>query len=96
MNVRFDKQGRLVNPSVQLNTSVYSMMKNGTELEDTGEPVFDESSDRDKAPALNFFHELDPMTYKSYDPSSVKAARELESASDMSSRAAANINAVNP
>lgn len=92
MNLRFDDFGRLLNPSVQINTAVSAMMQNGTDLDQTGEPVFDEEG-QDSKP-LNFFHELDPLTYKSYNPYEVAAARKAEEVNDLSAKSAQNINAV--
>lgn len=94
MNVRIDKQDRLVNPSVQIHTSMYAMMNEGFELEDTGEPLFDKEGEDSKPLAM--FREMDPLTYREYNPLEVKAARELEQSKDLSARQAANINAVNP
>lgn len=94
MNIQFDKQYRLVNPSVQIHTSLFAMQNEGFELEDTGEPVFDDEGSNSEP--FNMFHEMDPLTYRSYNPSEVKAARELEKSKDLSARQAQNINSVKP
>lgn len=93
MNYFFTKSGELLNPSVQIDTSLYAMEKNGTELEDTGEPVFDEEGQENGA-AFNMFREMDPLYYKDFNPKEVKAQRELERSKDLSGKQAANINAV--
>lgn len=97
MNVKIDSFGRVVNPAVQINTSLYSMMQNGIELEDTGDPIFgsdaNSESSENVAP-FSMFRELDPLYYKTYSPREVYAARELEKAHDKSAMAASNINAV--
>lgn len=93
MNLKFDNFDRLLNPSVQINTAVSAMMRNGTELDETGEPVFDEEGDENVTP-LSFFKELDPLTYKSYNPYEVAAARKAEQVNDLSAKSAQNINAV--
>lgn len=94
MNLKFNRKGELLNPCVQLNTSIYSMQKNGADVSDDTEPVFyDGGEDAENGAA--FFKDSDPLYYRSYDPFEVAANAELQKSKDLSAMNANNINAVN-
>lgn len=94
MNLKFNRKGELLNPCVQLNTSIFSMQKNGADISEDAEPVFYDGGDDAKCGAA-FFKDSDPLYYRSYDPFEVAANAELQKSKDLSSMNANNINAVN-
>lgn len=91
MKIKIDKQGRVVNPCTQINTTVFAMQRNGTAV-DSGNlvPQFMKDDDR----PLNLWKDQDPMYYRHFDPEKFHQAREFEKQGTDSAQAAQNINAV--
>lgn len=93
MNTKRDKQGRIVNPCVQIDTSVFAMNKNGTALTTSQQtPKF--MTDKDEP--LNIFRDVDPLYNADLDPFEIEKMRDAERSKETTSAAAQNINAVIP
>lgn len=91
MNIKKDKQGRIINPATQIVTSVYAMQKNGTSVSSGNlSPQFM----KDDEEPLSIFRDFDPLYNADLDPFEIKQLREQERQSEDTSRQAQNINAV--
>lgn len=91
MNIKLDKQGRILNPAVQIVTSVYAMQKNGTSVSSANlSPVFMKQDDE----PLHVFRDVDPLYNADLDPFEISKLRDQERQSEDTSRHAQNINAV--
>lgn len=91
MNTKRDKKGRIVNPCVQIDTSVYAMNKNGTALTTSQlTPKF--MTDKDEP--LSIFRDVDPLYNADLDPFEIEKMRDAERSQETTSAAAKNINAV--
>lgn len=73
---KFDKNGRRVNPCVQINTSITNLVDNQIDVSDgNSEPQFMRDDDR----AIHMFRDNDPIYYRKFDPQEYakkKAAQE--------------------
>lgn len=93
MNTKVDKQGRIVNPCVQIDTSVFAMNKNGTSLSTSQQtPQFMKDDDE----PLSIFRDIDPLYNVALDPFEIKQQRDRELTQQDTAQAAKNINAVMP
>lgn len=93
MNTKYDKLGRIVNPCVQIDTSVFAMNKNGTSLQTSQTtPQFMKDSDE----PLSIFRDIDPLYNADLDPFEIEQLRDRERNADATASAAQNINAVMP
>lgn len=93
MNTKRDKQGRIVNPCVQIDTSVYAMNKNGTALT-TSQTTPQFMTDKDEP--LHIFRDVDPLYNVELNPFEIEKMRDAERTQETTSVAAQNINAVIP
>ena len=64
MKRKFDSNGRIVNPCVQMNTSITQIQSNDIEISTNDEPQYMEEGD----PVVHIFKDNDYMTYRKYDP----------------------------
>lgn len=88
-----------INPSVQLNTSVTQVMNESIKLPVNEQLLFTSDNVDDYTPLnentmpYRIFKDDDPLTYRTFDPKAIKAAKD---ANDQTNQSATNADNINP
>lgn len=97
-NIKINEyNGRLENPTVQLNTSITQVMNEGIELPTNDDMQFTSDLVKDYVPLgdctpFQIFKSDDPLTYRSFDPKKIKQMREQMKQGEQSAQNAENLN----